>query len=586
MRKNIKLELVAFVILSFVFAIVFFNANTTRIYANSNCRMLTGVTLDVGNRYYYVEDIKEYIDLVAASGNGYVQLHFTGDRNVGIECLALNQRPSEKYVWNQTEYYNPDTGYSFLTRAQIRELLGYARQKGVEIIPEIDMPGHMGGFEKLYAKKYGMNSTKEVFNPAYEGELLINNDEAISFAKSIYSEYAELFKECRYFHIGCDEFWSGNEKENAQYINTISSFLETKGFIVWAWNDLFTKANISQINKNIFVTYWSLDGDSENIQEVNERRKIRATFPELQKAQFKVLNYNSYYLYYTPSVSNTNKEDADYACNDARDNWNLLKWDSDRGAVASSYNNIVGGCISIWGEDSKGVENNQIFDQIDDLYRIVSQKCVTKDFVHFNTKITNPATFSQNGSKHEKCIICGKTKTTVIPRVNNVSLNKTRFVYSGKKQTPTCSIKNTANKRLIVNRDYSLSYSQGRKNVGTYSVIITLKGNYKGKKVLKYEIIPKSTSFTKTYGISKGIKLSWKRQKSVNGYQLQYSRSNSFKHAVTKRIKGEKMLKYTIKKLKAVTRYYVRIRTYKVVSGKTYYSKWSSSRKITTAKAN
>ena len=234
-----------------------------------------------------------------------------------------------------------------------------------------------------------MNSTKEVFNPAYEGELLINNDETISFAKSIYSEYAELFKECRYFHIGCDEFWSGNEKENAQYINTISSFLETKGFIVCSWNDLFTKANISQINKNIFVTYWSLDGDS------------------------------------------------------------------DRGVVASSYDNIVGGCISIWGEDSNGVENNQIFDQIDDLYRIVSQNCVTKDFVHFNTKIINPATFSQNGSKHEKCIICGKTKTTVIPRVNNVSLNKTRFVYSGKKQTPTCSIKNTANKRLIVNRDYS-----------------------------------------------------------------------------------------------------------------------------------
>lgn len=82
---------------------------------------------------------------------------------------------------------------------------------------------------------------------------------------------------------------------------------------------------------------------------------------------------------------------------------------------------------------------------------------------------------------------------------------------------------------------------------------------------------------------AKGKKLvvKWKKNTAGNGYQIQYSTSKKFaKGNKTKTISKNKTTSYTIKKLKKKKTYYVRIRTYKKVSGKTYYSEWSSVKKV------
>ena len=86
---------------------------------------------------------------------------------------------------------------------------------------------------------------------------------------------------------------------------------------------------------------------------------------------------------------------------------------------------------------------------------------------------------------------------------------------------------------------------------------------------------------------AKGKKLvvKWKKNTAGNGYQIQYSTSKKFaKGNKTKTISKNKTTSYTIKKLKKKKTYYVRIRTYKKVSGKTYYSGWSSVKKATIKK--
>ena len=86
---------------------------------------------------------------------------------------------------------------------------------------------------------------------------------------------------------------------------------------------------------------------------------------------------------------------------------------------------------------------------------------------------------------------------------------------------------------------------------------------------------------------TKGKKLvvKWKKNTAGNGYQIQYSTSKKFaKGNKTKTISKNKTTSYTIKKLKKKKTYYVRIRTYKKVSGKTYYSGWSSVKKATIKK--
>ena len=82
---------------------------------------------------------------------------------------------------------------------------------------------------------------------------------------------------------------------------------------------------------------------------------------------------------------------------------------------------------------------------------------------------------------------------------------------------------------------------------------------------------------------AKGKKLvvQWKKNTAGNGYQIQYSTSKKFaKGNKTKTISKNKTTSYTIKKLKKKKTYYVRIRTYKKVSEKTYYSEWSSVKKV------
>lgn len=385
------------ILLCCIFTCVLAAADITESYgAKVSSRLLCGVNLDCSNRYYNVSDIKQYIDLVSAKANGYLQLHFTGDTNVGIECRYLGQTADSEHVKNGDEYYNADTGGSFLTKTQILDILSYAAQKNVKVIPEIDMPGHMGGFRMLYELKYGTDNAQKIFNYDYDGELLINNKEALSFAKAIYSEYAELFSECRYFHMGCDEFWSGSSKTNEKYINSISGYLNDRGFNVLIWNDLITKSNMKNLNKKLYVCYWSFDGDTQNKTLKANRRKYRSSFTELQENGFKVINYNSYYLYFTPDMNNTDSYDVEYMISDARKNWNIRVWDGDNGRYAATCKGIAGACVSIWGEDSSGVSNDEIYSCIEGLYQVVSSRCMKKYKIVF---YRNGATCSRMKSK-------------------------------------------------------------------------------------------------------------------------------------------------------------------------------------------
>lgn len=97
---------------------------------------------------------------------------------------------------------------------------------------------------------------------------------------------------------------------------------------------------------------------------------------------------------------------------------------------------------------------------------------------------------------------------------------------------------------------------------------------------------PKATklSSAKTVSTSK-IKVTWKKGSSITGYQIQYSTSSSFKKAKTTKITSYKTTSKTISSLKKNTKYYFRVRTYKTVSKKNYYSSWSSSKSAKTAKS-
>ena len=175
-------------------------------------------------------------------------------------------------------------------------------------------------------------------------------------------------------------------------------------------------------------------------------------------------------------------------------------------------------------------------------------------------------------------------------KVNAIKLNKTAYTYNGKVQRPSVTVKDRKGKTLKNGTDYTVSYPKGMKNVGKYTVKVTLKGNYSGSKSMTYNINPKGTSVSKVKAAKKGFKVTWKKQATqTTGYQVQYSTSSNFKKGnKTVNITKNKTTSKSVSKLSAKKKYYVRVRTYKTVkvNGKNVklYSGWSKAKSVTTKK--
>ncbi|MGN0521626.1 MAG: leucine-rich repeat protein [Eubacterium sp.] len=166
----------------------------------------------------------------------------------------------------------------------------------------------------------------------------------------------------------------------------------------------------------------------------------------------------------------------------------------------------------------------------------------------------------------------------------SVSLSSTSYTYNGKVKKPTVTVKDSKGNK-IASSNYTVSYSSGRKNVGTYTVTIKFKGNYGGTIKKTFTIKPKATTISSVTAKSKGFTVKWKKLTTqTTGYQIQYSTSRKFTNAKTVTVSKNSTTSKTISKLSAKKKYYVRVRTYKTVDGKKIYSAWSSAKSVTTKK--
>lgn len=199
---------------------------------------------------------------------------------------------------------------------------------------------------------------------------------------------------------------------------------------------------------------------------------------------------------------------------------------------------------------------------------------------HSFTEQITKATASTNGTIVEQCS-CGAVQSmTTIYSPETILLSSTSYTYDGTEKKPSVVVKDSAG-REISPSDYVVSYANGRKNIGTYKVTLKFKGNYSGVISKAFKINPKPTSLSKLTSNSKKLTVKWnKRADQITGYQIQYSTSRKFSRSTTKTITQNSITSVTYKGLKAKKEYYVRIRTYKKVSGTNYYSSWSPEKMV------
>lgn len=204
----------------------------------------------------------------------------------------------------------------------------------------------------------------------------------------------------------------------------------------------------------------------------------------------------------------------------------------------------------------------------------------------------NPkATLKADGKFCDRCMECDYIKKiSTIYKIKTVKLSKTKFVYNGKAQKPKVTVKNSKG-ATIPSIQYTVKYSNNKKvGKATATVIFGSRDEdvatlYSGTVKLSFQIMPKATKVSKVTPAKKSLKVKIKKQTAeTTGYQVQYSLKSNMKSAKIVKIKGAKKTSLTIKKLKGKKNYYVRVRTYKTVSKKTYYSAWSKVVKAKTKK--
>ena len=160
--------------------------------------------------------------------------------------------------------------------------------------------------------------------------------------------------------------------------------------------------------------------------------------------------------------------------------------------------------------------------------------------------------------------------------VHKAVLSASKYTYNGKTHTPSVKVYDQKGKMLSADR-YTVKYSSGRKNLGSYTVSVYGKGDVTGTASAKYVITPAKMKTPSVKAGQKKITVKWKK---LGGG------SQSYQIYVLK--KGTKKAKYytstgsskTIKKLSKKKYYYTKIRSYKKINGKIYYGTWSNTKKV------
>lgn len=180
---------------------------------------------------------------------------------------------------------------------------------------------------------------------------------------------------------------------------------------------------------------------------------------------------------------------------------------------------------------------------------------------------------------------CGFDTKSIYYHRYLVDLSRKSYTYDGKEKKPKVLFYDIRGKQFVPEEkgvdDINLKVVyENNTSVGRAKVKIRTEGTWQ---TIKFNINPKGTALKKLTPYKKSIKVRWTKQPTkTSGYQIQYATNKSFKKAKKITVKGNKNTAKTIKKLKRHKRYYIRVRTYKTVDGKKYYSKWSKAKSLKT----
>ena len=247
-----------------------------------------GMHMDVVRHFFDMNMVKRYLDIMEVHKLNTLHWHITDDQGWRIEIKkypkltevgSIRKETIIGHIFESDEYDGTPYGEGcWFSQDQIREIIAYAAAKGIDIIPEIDLPGHMLAALAAYPELGCTGGPYDVWGRwgVADEVLCAGKEETMIFLENVLAEVAELFPS-EYVHIGGDEcpkvYWEkcphcqakikelglkDTDKFQAEHylqsyvMKRMAEFLESKGKKVIGWDEILE----GEVAENATVMSW------------------------------------------------------------------------------------------------------------------------------------------------------------------------------------------------------------------------------------------------------------------------------------------------------------------------------------------
>jgi len=223
-----------------------------------------GLMLDVSRHFFGIDDVKHIIDLAAAYKINVLHLHLTDDQGWRIEIQSW---PKLTTVGGSTQVGGGEGG--FYTQEQFKEIVQYAKEKHIMVVPEIDMPGHTNAAVVAYPELNGTKKKAELYTGTKVGfsTLATRKEKTYQFVDDVIRELAAI-TDGPYIHIGGDESHVTKDKDYVYFINRTKEIVKKYNKTMIGWDEI-AHANIDESD---VVQYWAKDENAT--MGVNKGAKV------------------------------------------------------------------------------------------------------------------------------------------------------------------------------------------------------------------------------------------------------------------------------------------------------------------------
>ncbi|NFO88033.1 beta-N-acetylhexosaminidase [Clostridium botulinum] len=220
-----------------------------------------GLMIDVVRHFFTIDEVKRQIDHAAQYKINRVHLHLSDDQGWRLE---IKKYPDLTTIGGSTEVGGGKGGY--YTQEEFKDLVKYAEERYVEIIPEFDMPGHSNAALASYGFLNKDGKRKPLCTEIDVGcsSLMTHNEETYEFIEDVIKEVSEI-SPSKYIHIGGDEAYSTKKEDYDYFVGRVSKTVEKYGKTSIGWDPIDASP---EINSSVILQNWKDSNEAARKKEM------------------------------------------------------------------------------------------------------------------------------------------------------------------------------------------------------------------------------------------------------------------------------------------------------------------------------